>query len=381
MRLSRFAALGLAIGALVTAQGSAQPGTSSREAHTPVARAVQPGLSTTLTAYAVPAQLSFDDLSPGREAARARLALVPTRTVAPRPTKARPRPPAVKSQDLPPAGTPQAVLAAAYLSAVAKAPAGCHLRPEHLAAIGQVESGSVGGRTVTGDHRVSPAIWGPLLDGGPFAVVHDSDGGALDGAGDFDRAMGPLQFLPGTWRWAGADGDGDGRRDPQNVYDAALATAGYLCEGGRDLSSATALRSAVLAYNQSGDYLSTVLDWVGYFHTHGLSALTEVAFRVGSGGRASDLAEPVKPPKPPADDAADAPAGAARPSPTTTSTPTTTTAPATPGATPSPATTTTTPPPPGSTTTPTPTPTPATTESPTPTSTPTSPGSTTPSSP
>ena len=104
--------------------------------------------------------------------------------------------------------------------------------------------------------------------------------------------MGPLQFLPGTWRWAGRDGDGDGRRDPQNVYDAALATAGYLCLGGRDLSQSGDLRSAVLSYNQSDAYHSAVVEWVAYFREHGLAALTSVAFRVGSGGRASDLPAP-----------------------------------------------------------------------------------------
>ena len=84
---------------------------------------------------------------------------------------------------LPAAGTPQFVLAAAYRKAVSKAPRGCHLRAEHLAAIGQVESGSIGGRSVTSGHRVTPAIYGPLLDGGPFAVVRDSDGGSYDGDG------------------------------------------------------------------------------------------------------------------------------------------------------------------------------------------------------
>ena len=199
----------------------------------------------------------------------------------------------------PAAGTPQAVLAAAYRKAVTASPRGCHLRPEHLAAIGQVESGSIGGRSVTSGHRVTPEIYGPLLDGGPFAVVRDSDRGSYDGDSQYDRAMGPLQFLPGTWSWAGRDGDGDGRRDPQNVYDAALATAGYLCLGGRDLSRTGDLRSAVLSYNQSDDYHDAVVEWVSYFREHGLAALTSVAFRVGSGGRASDLAEAEPDPAPP----------------------------------------------------------------------------------
>ncbi len=46
----------------------------------------------------------------------------------------------------------------------------------------------------------------------------------------YDRAVGPMQFLPGTWgRW-GSDGDRDGVSDPQDVDDAALAAARYLCE-------------------------------------------------------------------------------------------------------------------------------------------------------
>jgi len=122
--------------------------------------------------------------------------------------------------------------------------------------------------------------------------VHDTDGGTYDGDGTYDRAMGPLQFLPGTWRWAGRDGDGDGRKDPQNVFDAALATAGYLCADGRDLRSDGELRSAVLSYNYSGDYVAAVSDWVDFFTRHGLAALDDVAFRVASGGRASDLPVP-----------------------------------------------------------------------------------------
>jgi hypothetical protein len=245
---------------------------------------------TAVALVAVPAQYSFDDLAPTEAAALERTASPAPSVAGPRKP---PRPPSGGANGSSPApGTPQAVLAAAYRKAVSRSPQGCHLRPEHLAAIGQVESGSIGGRSITSGHRVTPAIYGPLLDGGPFAVVHDSDGGRYDGDGQYDRAMGPLQFLPGTWRWAGRDGDGDGRRDPQNVFDAALATAGYLCLGGRDLSRAGDLRSAVLSYNQSGDYHSAVVEWVSYFRRHGLAAMTSVAFRVGSGGRASALVGP-----------------------------------------------------------------------------------------
>jgi hypothetical protein len=278
----------------------------------------------------------------------------------------------------PAAGTPQAVLAAAYRKAVSASPRDCHLRPEHLAAIGQVESGSIGGRSVTAGHRVAPEIYGPLLDGGPFAVVRDSDRGSYDGDTQFDRAMGPLQFLPGTWSWAGRDGDGDGRRDPQNVYDAALATAGYLCLGGRDLSRTGDLRSAVLSYNQSDAYHDAVVEWVSYFREHGLAALTSVAFRVGSGGRASALAQAEPDPAPPTAAPATTataspakkptPAGPAIPSTTgpsaapTSSPPPPTTVPAPSDPTPPPTTpvpTTTAPPPAPPTTAPDPEPSPA----------------------
>ncbi|WP_406829919.1 lytic murein transglycosylase [Pedococcus sp. KACC 23699] len=239
----------------------------------------------------VPDAWSFDDAH-GR--ASADVVTAASRTAAPRrPATPRkpPKPPAkAKSGALPAAGTPQAVLAAAYVSAAARAPQACHLRPAHLAAIGQVESGSVGGRRIDDHHRVTPTIYGPLLDGGPFAVVRDTDRGAYDGASDYDRAVGPLQFLPGTWRWAGRDGDGDGRRDPQNVFDAALATADYLCRDGRDLSRSGDLRAAILTYNWSGEYAAAVSQWVSFFSRHGLAAMDDVAFRVGSGGRASAMA-------------------------------------------------------------------------------------------
>ncbi len=348
---------------VVVATAAVLPGHPARTSPAPGPAASQAEVTRLV---AVPAPVSFDDLSPSEAAARPDAsAAVP----AVRPRSSPPRPPRSGADgSSPPAGTPQAVLAMAYRRAVSGAARGCHLDVAHLAAIGQVESGSIGGRTVTSDHRVSPAIYGPLLDGGPFAVVRDSDNGRYDGAGDFDRAVGPLQFLPGTWSWAGRDGDADGRQDPQNVFDAAAATAGYLCRDGRDLSRAGDLRSAVLSYNQSDAYHSAVLEWVAYFQRHGLASLPTVAFRVGSGGRASDLATAPEP-TPPPPSAARTPrptSGESTPRPTSihTSTGTRTTAPTdeTPPGTPTGSTTSGTPAPPATTTAPPPTtPTPATT--------------------
>ncbi len=74
-----------------------------------------------------------------------------------------------------------------------------------------------------------------------------------------------MQFIPGTWRSWGADGNGDGRKDPHNIHDAALAAGRYLCAGDRDLTGSAQLRAAVLSYNHSDAYLRTVLAWFDFY--------------------------------------------------------------------------------------------------------------------
>ncbi|MFG3207712.1 lytic transglycosylase domain-containing protein [Streptomyces sp. NPDC048192] len=150
---------------------------------------------------------------------------------------------------------------------LARSAPGCRLRWQLLAAIGQVESGQAGGGRVTPDGTTVTPILGPRLDGGAFAAVPDTDGGAYDGDTLYDRAVGPMQFIPSTWARWGADGNGDGRADPDNVYDAALAAGRYLCAGGRDLSDPADLDRAILGYNHSAAYLQTVKAWYAYYLT------------------------------------------------------------------------------------------------------------------
>ena len=138
----------------------------------------------------------------------------------------------------------------------------CHLPWSLLAGIGRVETdhGRYGGAKVRLDGRVVPAILGPPLDGsGGVGVIHDTDRGSLDGDARFDRAVGPMQFLPGTWQIYSADGNGDGSMDPQNIDDAALAAARYLCAGGTDLSTTRGRWNAVFRYNHSARYVSLVI--------------------------------------------------------------------------------------------------------------------------
>ncbi|MFH8494915.1 lytic transglycosylase domain-containing protein [Streptomyces coeruleorubidus] len=142
---------------------------------------------------------------------------------------------------------------------------GCRLRWQLLAAIGQVESGQARGGRVASDGTTLAPILGPRLDGVAFALIRDTDGGAHDGDTAYDRAVGPMQFIPSTWARWGADGNGDGRTDPNNVFDAALAAGRYLCAGGRDLSVPAQLDRAILGYNHSVTYLRTVRAWYAYF--------------------------------------------------------------------------------------------------------------------
>ncbi|MFD8251142.1 lytic transglycosylase domain-containing protein [Streptomyces werraensis] len=158
---------------------------------------------------------------------------------------------------------------------------GCNLPWQLLAAIGKVESGQARGGRVTADGTTVTPILGPQLDGNGFALIRDTDNGAYDGNRMYDQAVGPMQFIPSTWDWAGRDGNGDGRKDPNNIYDAALAAGHYLCRNDWDLSKPGDLRKAILSYNNSTDYLNTVLSWLEYYRkgTHeipdGTGALPE----------------------------------------------------------------------------------------------------------
>ena len=113
------------------------------------------------------------------------------------------------------------------------------------------------GRWPGEDGVASPKIIGPALDGNGYASIPDTGGGAHDGDTKWDRAVWPMQFIPGTWKLHGADGNGDGAKDPHNIDDASLAAARYLCaRGGMD--SAGGWRSAVIGYNRSEQYLADV---------------------------------------------------------------------------------------------------------------------------
>ncbi|HEY0952533.1 lytic transglycosylase domain-containing protein, partial [Nocardioides sp.] len=138
----------------------------------------------------------------------------------------------------------------------------CGLTWTLLAAIGRVESdhGRYAGATLGSDGVSAPLIRGVALDGaGPVAKIRDTDAGTVDGDRRWDRAVGPMQFLPSTWAAVGVDADGDGVRSADDLDDAALGAAVFLCAASGDLDSLAGRRAAVLRYNPSPSYARDVL--------------------------------------------------------------------------------------------------------------------------
>jgi len=118
----------------------------------------------------------------------------------------------------------------AYLSLYGRAAATCRGMPwTVLAAVGAVESA----------HGQSTAVG-----------VHAGE--------NFAGAMGPMQFLAGTWAAYGVDGDADGIRNVYDPDDAVFGAANYLCATGA--GNVATLRSALWHYNHADWYVEMVLE-------------------------------------------------------------------------------------------------------------------------
>jgi hypothetical protein len=137
----------------------------------------------------------------------------------------------------------------------------CHLSWTTIAAIGFVESahGSANNSVLNADGTVRPPIYGLPLDGkGGRQLIRDTDHGVIDGDTTYDRAVGPLQFIPSTWLANAIDADNNGVTDPNDLDDASLTAASYLCKNGRDLSRADSWYDAILSYNAVAPYAAKV---------------------------------------------------------------------------------------------------------------------------
>ncbi|PXX68847.1 transglycosylase protein with SLT domain [Nocardia tenerifensis] len=180
-------------------------------------------------------------------------------------------------------GIPEIVLAAyrnAELALESSTP-DCGLSWSLLAGIGRIESGHAsGGRTDAAGTTVTP-IYGPALDGTlpGNEIIKAASGGYV-------RAVGPMQFLPGTWTQYAADGNGDGVADPNNVFDAALAAGKYLCSGGLNLRDQAQELRAILRYNNSTAYAANVLSWAAAYRTGGAPTQVNISPELIPPGRA-----------------------------------------------------------------------------------------------
>ena len=153
--------------------------------------------------------------------------------------------------DIPPAAM------SAYLAAADACPG---LSWPVIAAIGKIETDHArhGGARIAADGTVRPRIIGiPLNGSNATRAITDTDGGRWDGDTTWDRAVGPMQFIPSTWRAYQAAGNTNGPADPHNINHATRAAAAYLCANGAN--DPARLRAAILAYNHDGVYADEVL--------------------------------------------------------------------------------------------------------------------------
>ncbi|BBH17768.1 hypothetical protein Back2_20550 [Nocardioides baekrokdamisoli] len=159
-----------------------------------------------------------------------------------------------EASSLTPSGIPKAALDA-YKNATRWANGqGCQMPWQILAGIGLIESnhGRAQHNTLTVQGISMPGIFGPALNGqNGFALIRDDNG-------DFARAEGPMQFIPSTWAVVARSATGK-TPNPQNINDAALSAAAYLCHGGRNLSTSGGVLSAIFSYNHSNNYVNAVL--------------------------------------------------------------------------------------------------------------------------
>lgn len=122
-------------------------------------------------------------------------------------------------------------------------------------------------------HNIDPALVAAIFYGGehgnswPDPPPPYGHGGpwASSSAG----AQGPFQFIPSTWSSYGEDGNGDGKKDVQDLTDGAFGAAHYLYASGARGSDQSTFRKAIFAYNHASWYVDNVMNAYKKFSTGG----------------------------------------------------------------------------------------------------------------
>jgi len=257
IRATRTPALSIAIAAPVVLAGAT--GAAAPQIHAPTTAL----RSTAISPVAVVAAVARDPSGPAVVAMKhpsTSFHIAATAVSAP--------PPAVAVNSAGALGIPAMALSA-YRNAermMATSDPGCGISWNLLAGIGRIESMHANGGATDARGTAIRPIYGPALDGtlpGNEVIVQSK----ADGQVTYARAVGPMQFLPGTWARYAADGKGDGVADPQNLYDSTLAAARYLCSGGLNLRDPQQVMAAILRYNNSMAYAQNVLGWAAAYAT------------------------------------------------------------------------------------------------------------------
>ncbi|MGE5290566.1 MAG: lytic murein transglycosylase [Micromonosporaceae bacterium] len=124
-----------------------------------------------------------------------------------------------------------------------------------------VDSGAQPGRPATylDLYKQSAARYCPGLSWTILAAIGQIESGHGQNDGPSKAgALGPMQFLPSTWRVWGIPGFGDTTADIMNPYDAVPSAARYLCASGA-AAGGQSLARAIFAYNHADWYVREVL--------------------------------------------------------------------------------------------------------------------------
>jgi Transglycosylase SLT domain len=115
-------------------------------------------------------------------------------------------------------------------------------------------------------YQDSAASYCPGLSWTVLAAIGEIESGDGSNEGPSSAgALGPMQFMPGTWAAWGTDGFGEsGTPDIMNPLDAVPSAARLLCAAGATSGSA-GLSAAIYDYNHASWYVSEVLGLAGEY--------------------------------------------------------------------------------------------------------------------